>query len=336
MGIRKCGRFYQIDYYFKGRRCREIAGETRSEAQEALEARRTDIRRERFDFLVKYSSPRIDQFTEEYMEYAKAHKQSFRRDASMMKNILAFFGSRRLDEITPALVEKYMLRRLNDKIIKGRLVIEKKLKPATVNRELAVLKRMFNLAILWKKAKENPVRAVKFFKEDPFPERILTYEEEERLLRCSSERLRPVVIMALNAGMRYGEIISLKWEFVDLRNRVIRVVKTKNGKMRKIPINSLLLNVLESMPKTGENVFGGEKPYKSIRNSFEKACKDAGIKNLRFHDLRHMFATRMAENNVDLRALQDILGHSSLNMVMRYSHPTAGHKLEAVEKLIRK
>jgi len=114
----------------------------------------------------------------------------------------------------------------------------------TVNIELSLLRRMFNLAVSWDKCESNPVSKVKFFKEAPPKERILALEEEKTLLESSPSHLKPVLITALNTGMRYGELLNLTWNDVDLDSGYIHVRQSKSGRSRKIPMNETVRETL--------------------------------------------------------------------------------------------
>jgi len=170
----------------------------------------------------------------------------------------------------------------------------------------------------------------------------LTEEEEDRLLEASSEHLRTILVVALNTGMRRGEILNLKWNQIDLQAREIRVEKTKSGKPRIVDINSFLLDVLTKLKnehKDGQYVFLNPKtgkPYKKLQTSFKGACRRAGIKGLRFHDLRHTFASRLIMRGVDLIRVKELLGHSSVKMTERYTHSNQEGRKKAVELLCRK
>lgn len=170
-------------------------------------------------------------------------------------------------------------------------------------------RKMLNLAVEWGYLFEREVPRIKLFPEkDNLKERILTAEEEARLFEASSVHLKPVLKVALNTGMRRGEILSLRWGEVDLEARVVKAVRTKSRKVRLIPLNDVLLEEFEKLRRAGgegESVF----PHKSVRSAFEGACRRAGIKNLRFHDLRHTCATRLVERGVDLITVKELLGH---------------------------
>lgn len=244
-------------------------------------------------------------------------------------NLTPAFRAYRLNDITALQIEKYRARRLESGASKS-----------TVNRELALMKRMFNLAIDWGFTLENPVRKVRFFSEkDNLKERILTREEEPRLLSLCKGHLKAVVLIALNTGMRLGEILGLRWSQVDLGRGQIRIERTKSGLDRLVPINSVLQGVFSGL--RGENGQSGfvffnpstGKPLTRVRKSFTTACRKAKICGLRFHDLRHTFASRLVEAGIDLITIKELLGHSSVTITERYTHPNHGLKRVAVDLL---
>lgn len=170
----------------------------------------------------------------------------------------------------------------------------------------------------------------------------MTAEEEDRLLKAASEHLRPILLVALNTGMRRGEILSLKKSHIDFDKREIRIEETKSGKPRIVDINSRLFDVLTELknknrnseylfvnPKTG-------KPYRKLQTSFDGACRRAGIEGLRFHDLRHSAASRMVARGVDLIRVKEILGHSTVKITERYTHSNREERKKAVEMLCQK
>jgi integrase len=271
---------------------------------------------------------------ETYLQnYAKSNKKSWKDDEYRINaNLKPFFGDMLLKDVTPLKIENYRTARLESPVTKS-----------TVNREITIMKRMFNLAIDWNFADVNPVLKIKLFSEmDTQKERILTEEEEAKLLLASPDYLRPIIVMALNTGMRRGEILNLKWNQVDLRNRQIRVEQTKSGKTRIIPINDVLLQELLNVKAANgqsEHVFPNPKtglPYTDVKKSFKKACGKVGIEDLRFHDLRHTFATRLLVSGVDIVTVRDLLGHFSVRITQRYIHSNQDQKREAVQKLSRK
>jgi len=313
-----------ISYTFEGRQIREAGGPTKKIAQEALAARMADIAREKFDLHDLMPSPVFEDFAQEYLDYAKDNKRSWKRDKFSLKHLIPFFGNRKLNQISPFLIEGYKSQR------------KAEVMPATVNRELALLKSMFNLAIKWGKASTNPMSGVKLFKEEMKPRRVLSPDESERLIEASPNYLQPIVIVALHTGMRKAEILGLRWDMVDLDRGFLHVEKSKSVKIRSIPMHERVREALMRLENDGDYVFtkNGTEPRKSIRKSFDVTVKRAKIlPRCRFHDLRHTFATRLVENNVDLVTVKELLGHSTIATTMRYSHPSPKHKKEAIATL---
>lgn len=266
----------------------------------------------------------------EYLDWAKRQRY-FKTKKYIVKYLIEKFGNRPLNSFDTLLLEKYQTELIS------------KVKPATVNRYIACLKHMLNKAYEWNKAdniwvKEDvliSIKRVKPLEENNQRKRYLSSQEEiHALLEACSPHLKPIVITALNTGMRMGEILGLKWEQIDLRNGLIFLTKTKNGKPRGVPINATLREVFKSIPHSleSEYVFTDRngRPYKSVNNSFPTACRRAGIRDFHFHDLRHTFASYLVMARVDLRSVQELLGHKDLRMTVRYSHLDAPHLAKAV------
>lgn len=192
------------------------------------------------------------------------------------------------------------------------------------------------MGIANKLLKENPVSYISKLKEQNFKIRFLTKEEKIRLFSTLPEHLKPIVITALQTGMRRGEILNLKWSNIDFDFRFIELLETKSGKSRKIPISDKLMEILEQQPKISDFVFINPitgKPYTNIKKAWHTALKEADIKNFRFHDLRHTVATRLAESNIDLAVVKEVLGHADIQTTMRYAHAVPKRKLEAIKVL---
>ncbi|MBI1747178.1 MAG: site-specific integrase [Acidobacteria bacterium] len=244
------------------------------------------------------------------------------------------------DELT---IRKHLLPRFKNyylsaidqkKIVDYKAVRAGQVKKATVNRELALLKTLYNKAIAWGMADKNPVKGVEFFKEDNQIAHVLTEPEETRLLEAcmgSLAYLRPLIILALNTGLRRGELLSLKWSNVSLsfRQLVVEATNCKSKKRLLIPINARAYAVLVELKAqaTSDYVFRktNGQPYnrETLRDHFEKLYKQVGIEDLRLHDLRHSFATRLSAKGVDIVTIKDLLGHSTITMTMRYAHSSS-------------
>jgi integrase len=327
---------WYADYVENGSRVREVVKDAqgRGEAILHLQQRVSEAFANARGLERSKAHVRFSEFADCYIrDYAKTNKRSWENDLSCLRaNLIPEFGNLSLTEITAQLIEKYRAKRLDAKIAKS-----------SVNREMALLKKMYSLAIDWGFAHLNPVKKIKFFSEkDNLKERILKKDEEARLLTTCVAHLQPVLIVALNTGMRLGEILGMKWCQVDLRRLQIRVERTKSGSIRHIPINeklSSILGALKAKVGVGEFVFPNDKtgrPLTTVKRGFMTACRKAGIKDLRFHDLRHTFASRLVEGGADLITVKELLGHSSVKITERYTHPSQSLKRSAVESLAQK
>lgn len=187
----KDGKTWYILYYCDGQRIREAIGPSKSEARAALLARKADILRGEYKFK-REKRIQFEDFTEEYLKYAKANKKSWRRDETSLKSLKPFFKGMTLSRISPKMIEEYKQKRLEDNK-QNQKQLEKG-SPATVNRELALLKFMFSLAIKWEYVDKNPVKGVKFLQEQRYDMRILKKEETPKLLNALSNHLKPIVL----------------------------------------------------------------------------------------------------------------------------------------------
>ena len=167
--------------------------------------------------------------------------------------------------------------------------------------------------------------------------RFLSEAEMVRLSECSSLELRQILAVLIHTGMRKGELQNLKWVDLDFDRGLIVLTQTKNGKMRYIPMNAVVKQVLlqRRLDKNSEVwVFAGSdgESY-NFRKAFETARMKAGLEDVHIHDLRHTFASHLCMSGADLMTVKELLGHSSLAMTERYSHLTNSHKASAVARL---
>ena len=265
------------------------------------------------------------ELAQEYLIWAKRQK-AFIIKRNKIGQLLAVFGSCHLSSFTSRLVEQYQTKKLET------------CKPATVHRLLATLKHMFTKAVEWEMVNEEilkKVRTVKQLPENNRRLRFLSFEECQVLIKGCDLHLRPMVIAALNTGMRRGEILNLTWDQVDLRHGFVLLEVSKNGERREIPINETLRRTLEVLPRHIKSPFvfwNGEegKPYGEVKRSFNSAVRRAGIKDFTFHDLRHTFASQLVMAGVDLTTIQELLGHKTLTMTLRYAHLAPSHKVKAL------
>jgi integrase len=316
-------------YYFchKGKRYRAVGGTTKTEALRTQEKVRSMVIMGEHDLLPHAKDPKFDDFSVIYLQ-RRQHLRCRKRDSLSVRMLLNTFRNYTLKQITPGNIEDYKVKRLDEG-----------LSPASINRELACLKRMYNLAIKWKEATVNPVKDVDFLEGPPGRTRYLSEDEAQRLIESANKYLRPIIITALNTGMRLEEVLSLTWRQIYVEcvfDPYIEIENTKNNKKRHIPLNDDMLAMLETLERKQDGfVFHGlrGKPVKHIKDPWHEALKKAGITDFRFHDLRHTFASHFIMKGGDIMTLKNILGHSSLKMVERYTHLASSHKRQQMNNL---
>lgn len=213
-------------------------------------------------------------------------------------------------------------------------------KPATRNRYQAALSLIFRVAVDNGRLDINPARNIRRKTENNGRIRFLSAGEEVRLRDVIQSRF-PAFLdhfdLSLNTGTRAGEQYSLRWDQVDFDRRLLTLPKTKNGRTRYIPLNSVALQSLNNLRNDGPFVFPSVRTrgtLQSARGWFKSAVKEAEIENYTWHSNRHTFASRLIMAGVDIRTVGELLGHLSLQMTMRYAHVTDDHKAAAVERLV--
>jgi len=317
---------WYLDYLDKGgKRVQRVAKHAQSAEEAAIELRQevADVFRAVRGLETEKKPINFSEFTDTYMkDYARVNKRSWQSDEYRLRALKPYFGEYSLQEITPQYLERFRSERIRAGEAKS-----------TVNRRMALLKRMFNLAIDWGHLKENPVSKIRFFSEKENERtRVLTDAEEGRLLSASDELLRPLIQVALHTGMRRGEILNMRWADVDLAKNDIRIPHSKSGRPRYVPINQTLRRILAGLRAQDPNgmlVF----PSKRVRTAFETACEKAQIEGFTFHDLRRTFGTRLLERGVNIVTISRYYGHSSVLVTQRYLHPRDDLNREAVERL---
>lgn len=210
-----------------------------------------------------------------------------------------------------------------------------------MNYHLRVLSKICSMAVDAEILESNPCQKVKKLKLDNRRTRILSAEEEVKLLSVlkDNETVTHIVVAALNTGLRRGELFNLRWSDIDFRRNMIHIQESKSGRKRSVPMNSVVSGMLSGLDRKSEFVFpspvtGGK--LIEIKRSFQGALHKAGIEYFRFHDLRHTAATRMADAGADAFTLMKILGHSDIRMTSRYTHATDSAIRKAVENLDRR
>ena len=270
------------------------------------------------------------ELADKYLEWCDGRQKSFSRKKVIVKILNNYLKNKLIQDIS---IEELEIIQ-SDYIKSGHSI-------NYVNNIIKILKAMFTKAYDWELISEDVlkrVRKVKQLKGENKRLRYLSEEEAERLISACSKEIRPIIITALNTGMRKSEILHLTWDRVDLKNRIILLDKTKNGERREIPINQTLYDALSGITRhiKCDYVFYNPetlKPFYDIKKSFSGALKKAHIIDFHFHDLRHTFASRLVMAGVDLATIQKLLGHKTINMTLRYAHLSNVHLKDAVNIL---
>ena len=336
MGVYRRGNTWWVRLGFQGKKIRRRGGRTRKEAEKVLvELRRQLEYGEEED--TKLEPATFSQFADTYMEYSTTNKarRSFERDMyAVSKHLVPFFKQTPLTAIRPSDVEKYKQHRRSLAA------------PATVNKELTILKAMLNKAVEWGNLRSSPASRISKLTDPVKPPKFLTAEECSKLIkacRCSRTKgLYPFVATALYAGLRKDELFHLEWTDVDLEHGMLQIVNkaewhTKTYEPRIIPMPRKLREILREHPRHPDSLYvfynrDGTR-FHDIRWSFDKAVKCAGLDHLTFHSLRHTYASLLVMNGKDLPTVQRLLGHRDIKTTMRYAHLAPDHLRQAVEDM---
>jgi integrase len=275
--------------------------------------------------------PTLAEFAyERYLPYVKGYKRSWQKDESILKlHIIPRFGRLHLDEITTRDVSLFHLS-----------LPSKGYAPGTANCILVLLRYMFNLARKWDFDLKNPATGISKLEENNIQQRYLNPEETQRLYGCLQEsgntQLKYIVPLLLLTGCRKRELLDAQWAHVDIERRTWRIPLSKSGKARHVPLSSGVLAILAQLPR-----FEGcpylvpnpetRRPYISIFAPWNRVRKQAGLPEVRMHDLRHSFASFLINSGRSLYEVQHLLGHAQSITTQRYAHLSQSTLLDAVD-----
>ena len=263
-----------------------------------------------------------------YKPYAIEHKKGYEVEFSILKVLIEKFGKKKLIEISPEEIENFKRQRASEITTRGDFRSR-----ATVNREIAVLSAVFNLAKKFGEIKENPVSNVDYYTNLNSRERILSDDEETIFfehIRDDVKFSRQIEIL-LYTGMRRGELFQLEWRDIDLTKNEINIRKetTKTGKGRVLPMLSNVRDVFENLCREAGEVHGTDKIFFGVQSQantfsrkFQEICLELGLQDLTVHSLRHTYSTRADRFGVGAFAQKALLGHAKLLMTDRYTHPS--------------
>ena len=264
-----------------------------------------------------------------YLKYSETNKKSFKTDKCRISIIQNYFKNiKYIDDIKPNNIEKFKMF----------LITENRSK-TTVNRYLEILSKMFNIAVDNEWLVRNPIKKDMRFPVKNYTIRYLKQDEEKQLFLHCPDYFKPILVVALQTGLRKTNIRELKWSNINMEFRLIEITENKGNKHIKIYMNDILYNLFKSLPKEDEEyVFINPKTkniYSDVgfKRIWYKIKEDAKIENLRFHDLRHTVGTRLAQANIPVPVIREILAHSDIKTTMRYVHTAREEVQRAMQVL---
>jgi len=333
----KRGKKWCIDYYDpNGRRVRKAVSQYKETALNALKKIEIEMIEGKYLDIRRQDSISFKEFAEKFRrKHIRRRNRSIRDQEYLLDGLIRQFGKKMMHEISVNDIDEFLGHRQEYRCA------------STVNRDLAMLKSMYNRANEWGDLNSyNPARDIKLLEENNERCRYLTEEEQIRLLSACSGPLHMIVLVALRAGLRWGEIINLKWKqapqsnYVDFKNSTIFIHESlaKSKRSRYAPMASSVKQALMDYPQPSDQgyIFTNPKtgkPIVTLKKSFHTALKKAGIEDFRFHDTRHCFASDLVRNGASLYVVQKLLGHSSPEMTQRYAHLGSDQLKEEVNLL---
>lgn len=306
---------YQVQIRRRGYPCLSKMFDSKREAESW--ARHYEAEMDKGLFLDRSEADRttLAELLERYLIEVTPHKKSASTEQRRIERFLReeSLAKYKTTALTGKLIAAYRDKRLGE--VTG----------SSVNRDLSIISHVLNTAIKeWGLHITNPVPLIRKPKENSQRERRLLADEESRLLteidsKTNNPWLKPIVIFAIETGMRRSEILSLEWANVDPTRRVARLLDTKNGEGRSVPLSARAVQVLEVLPRS---IDGQVFPVsaESVKLAFVRAVKRAGISDLHFHDLRHEAVSRLFEKGLNVMEVASISGHKTLQMLKRYTH----------------
>jgi integrase len=310
-------------FYSDGIRHQYSTGASNRRQAETIEDKlKEDVNNRRFQIVQTDPNMKFGELAARFMAGSSVHPHHVYH----LKFLLPFFSETPVLRVTKALADEFR---------RSRRAANKTIKDATVNRDLSVLRHILYWAVDEQLLAANPLARLKMARERRTRRQVLSVAEEEQLLSSAKDHLYAMVVMALDTGMRRGEITSQLWEDVDFSQKVLFVThsKTPEGESREIPLTERLHQyLLENRKAEGMVINFKGQPVRIVKRTWKTALKNSKLRHMRFHDLRHTFNTRLMEAGVLQEIRMALMGHSSGSKV----HSTYTHiELPAKRKAIR-
>jgi integrase len=341
MAVFRRGKIYWYHFEFQGRRIQESSGfQNKTAALRAEAKRKADLLDRRAGFTKAKLPPKFEEFVEQFLRWSEQQHRPKTHElhSGNCKTLKRFFRGKWLDEITQGMVEDFKLTRVREKRWGEREEIA--VSGVTVNRALSTLRLIYNHAERCGFLVSNPVKHVTFFREAGRT-RIISPEEEQAYLAATSQPLRDIARVMLDTGMRPEEVFRIDTTHLDfVRRTMLNPYGKTAAARRKLTMTDEVWSILKGRAALSKSSYvfpspdNPEKPIGSVRKAHDAAVRRAKIvPGFRLYDLRHTYASRAVMAGVDLPTLAALLGHTSVQMTMRYVHPAEEHKREATAKI---
>ncbi len=342
MRLYKRGSIFWVEFRHDGKHYQQSCRtKDKSVAEEVAAAIHADVVRNRFDIPVKNKAVYI--FKEVFNQYIKQQQKGKNLDRKLVaaKHFLLIFGNKELNNIASVDIKNYQLQRKLEimNLPKNIGKKESEINFRSVNLEIITLSNFFNFCIELTYLDKNPCVGVRKLNE---LSRLKTLSDDDinKLINGATNKLtRDLITFLILTGCRKGEALNLKWDDADLKNDVIAIKGTKTKYDRYIPISKPLKELLRQVEKNQDSLYVFERNGAKLANfkrSFHTACKNAGLKDLRIHDLRHVFASKMVMGGTSLFITGELLGHRTTQMTKRYSHLVPETLRKAVDDVFNK
>ena len=323
------GKWY-VQWYYKGKLCRELIGKSKEAAK--IRMGEITLKIELGQFSIQ-SDATLESLIKSFKESldTESHSESYkRRLGNIFNNFERYFSSEkieRLKEVDFPVLDQYITKRINKDGIA----------PKTANMEIDLLRRMFDHAVKYKFLFENPAKELKRKKVTRKEPRYFTNEEIELLLE-NADKYEPFFMVLLHTGLRASDAGNLKWSDIDLEKGFIRVIQEKTDRRLTIPINDSLRNYLLDYATESSKLFPSldtDKKREKVRRFIKKILKDAECDwmGVGCHTFRHTFASHLVINGASIYDVQKLLGHRSISMTQVYAHLSEDATRRAVDLL---
>ncbi len=341
MAIYKRGGVYWFEFSFKGRRIRESTKQGNQNVAKTIEsARRTQLAKGEVGIVDRPPAPTV-------REFAPLFLKQIRMDCASKPATISFYESKvtrllagklaevTLDRIEEEAIEAY--KRARTESLSNR---KTRLSPASVNRELATLRRLLRMAHAWKIIGRVPV--IKLLRGEISREFVLSREMEPKYLKALPASMRDLAAVLIDTGLRVGEALKLEWSAVVLRENPgylrVRPIHSKNSRPRTVPLTDRVRKILEANREKSGLVFrnpDGEPLYHTWLNQQHAAVREAlGLPaDFVLHSLRHTFGTRLGETGADAFTIMKLMGHSSVAVSQKYVHPSTETMKTAIARM---